>query len=493
MLTKEDVMLRFRCCTTRWLCIVTLSLGSYTASSPSVAQNDPLLPTLRSSSEVVSNEEIRLGQAWLRQFRARVPQWQDPISHYYLDRLIARLAPYSQIGGLSTQTLIVDSPSLNAFAVPGGIIGVNTGLFAFAADEGAFASVLAHEMGHLSQRHYARGSARAEQNQLPAMAGMLAGLLLAASGAGEAGMAAAMSSQAAVIQDQLAYSRRFEEEADRVGLQTLAAAGYAPEDMVRMFRAMLNMARLQGNTPPEFMLTHPITESRLSDTQARAAQLEVSNRRDNNLLYGMMRGRALLHIHANNPQDALTRLKAETPDPDAVTYLEALIMAENGQTEQSLQALDRLAHQHPDFTALPASAANVAFEARRYTEAISRSQQLLRLVPNYLPAQLIMAEAQLQRDPQTAFAQLRDITTNHPDTPYAFNLLADAAGRSGHNGWGHLARAEYLQLTGRVDRGIQQLAIARDAAEQEGDNNLLGRIAQRRDAFISYREALDKF
>lgn len=325
------------------------------------------------------------------------------------------------------------------------------------------------------------------------MAGMLAGLLLAASGAGEAGMAAAMGSQAAVIQDQLAYSRRFEEEADRVGLQTLAAAGYDPEAMVRMFRAMLNMARLQGNTPPEFLLTHPITDNRLSDTQARAAQLEVSNRRDNNLLYGMMRGRALLHIHANTPQDALTRLKAETPNPDAITYLEALIMAENGQTEQALQAIDRLARQHPDFTALPASAANVAFEARRYAEAISRSQQLLRLVPNYLPAQLIMAEAQLQRDPQTAFAQLRDITTNHPDTPYAFNLLADAAGRSGHNGWGHLARAEYLQLTGRVDRGIQQLAIARDAAEQEGDNNLLGRIAQRRDAFISYREALDKF
>ncbi|MFO7909351.1 MAG: M48 family metalloprotease [Halomonas sp.] len=490
-------MRRFGCFTTRWLGIITLTASSVFASDASVAQrltqNDTQLPTLRSSSDVVSNEEIRLGQAWLRQFRAQVPQWQDPISHYYLDGLIARLAPYSQLGGLKAQTIMVDSPSLNAFAVPGGIIGVNAGLFAFAADEGAFASVLAHEMGHLSQRHYARGSARAEQNQLPAMAGMLAGLLLAASGAGDAGMAAAMSSQAAVMQDQLAYSRRFEEEADRVGLQTLADAGYDPEAMVRMFRDMLNMARLQGSTPPEFLLTHPITDNRLSDTQARAARLEVSHRRDNSLLYDMMRGRALLHIHANNPQDAVTRLKEEDPDPDAVRYLEALIMAENGQTDQALQAMDRLARQHPDFTALPASAAEVAFEARRYDDAISRSQQLLRLIPNYLPAQLIMAEAQLQRDPQAAFAQLRDITTQHPETPYAFDLLADAAGRSGHNGWGHLARAEYLQLTGRVDRGIQQLDIARDTAEQQGDDNLLGRIAQRREAFMDYREALDKF
>ncbi|MGS2744737.1 M48 family metalloprotease [Halomonas sp. LS-001] len=478
---------------TRWLCILSLTASTLLASAGSLAQTDYRLPTLRSSTDIVSNEEVRLGHAWLRQFRARVPEWQDPITHYYLDRLMARLAPHSQIGGLDTLTIMVDSPSLNAFAVPGGIIGVNTGLFAFAEDEGAFASVLAHEMGHLSQRHYARGSARAEQTQIPAMAGMLAGLLLAASGAGEAGMAAAMGSQAAVIQDQLAYSRRFEEEADRVGLQTLAAAGYDPQSMVRMFRSMLHMARLQGGTPPEFLLSHPITDNRLSDTQTRAAQLNVSDLRENNLLYAMMRSRALLHIHTQNPQNALTRLKETTVDPDAVAYLEALIMAHNDQTDQALQTLDRLARKHPDFTALSASAASVAFEARRYEDAVSRSQRILRLIPDYLPARLIIAEAELQRDPEAAFAQLRDITASHPDMPYGFNLLADAAGRSGRNGWGHLARAEYLQLTGRIDRGIQQLAIARDAAEQEGDRNVLARIEQRREAFISYREALEKF
>jgi len=493
MLTQEDAMPRFCRHRTRWLCIISLAASTLLASTGSLAQTDYRLPTLRSSTDIVSNEEVRLGHAWLRQFRARVPEWQDPITHYYLDRLMARLAPHSQIGGLQTLTVMVDSPSLNAFAVPGGIIGVNTGLFAFAEDEGAFASVLAHEMGHLSQRHYARGSARAEQTQLPAMAGMLAGLLLAASGAGEAGMAAAMGSQAAVIQDQLAYSRRFEEEADRVGLQTLAAAGYDPQAMVRMFRSMLHMARLQGSTPPEFLLTHPITDNRLSDTQTRAAQLDVSDLRENSLLYAMMRSRALLHIHANNPQDALTRLQEATVDPDAVAYLDALIMAHNNQTDQALQALDRLARQHPDFTAISASAASIAFEARRYEDAVSRSQRILRLIPDYLPARLIIAEAELQRDPETAFALLRDITTSHPDMPYGFNLLADAAGRSGHNGWGHLARAEYLQLTGRIDQGIQQLAIARDAAEQEGDRNVLARIEQRREAFIDYREALDKF
>lgn len=143
---------------------------------------------------------------------------------------------------------LVDSRTLNAFAVPGGVIGVNAGLFAFADEEDAVVSVLAHELGHLAQRHYARGQARAEQTQLPAMAAMLAGMLIAASGGGEAGIAAAMGSQAAFIQDQLAYSRRFEQEADRLGLQTMAQAGFDPQAMVRMFRAMQRQASLQGAT-----------------------------------------------------------------------------------------------------------------------------------------------------------------------------------------------------------------------------------------------------
>ncbi|HBN61999.1 MAG TPA: peptidase M48, partial [Halomonas sp.] len=205
-------------------------------------------------------------------------QWQDPIVSDYLESLVARLAPYSQLGSLQTTTVMVDNRSLNAFAVPGGVVGINSGLFAFAEDEGAFVSVIAHELGHLSQRHYARGSARAEQTQLPAMAAMLAGMLIAASGGGDAGIATAMGSQAALIQDQLTYSRRFEQEADRIGLQAMAEAGYDPEAMVRMFDTMQRLSRLQGGTPPEFLLTHPVSDSRLSDAQARVSQLSVASR-----------------------------------------------------------------------------------------------------------------------------------------------------------------------------------------------------------------------
>ncbi|MGM0825444.1 MAG: M48 family metalloprotease [Pseudomonadota bacterium] len=455
--------------------------------------NEQTLPSLGGGYSSASDEEYRLGRAWLRQFRAHAPQWQDPIAHDYLAGLIDRLAPHSQLGDLDVTSVMVDHRTLNAFAVPGGVVGINAGLFAFAEDEGAFVSVIAHELGHLSQRHYARSSERAEQTQLPAMAGMLAGMLIAAGGGGNAGIAAAMGSQAALIQDQLTYSRRYEQEADRVGLQAMADAGYDPDAMASMFRSLQRMASLQGGTPPEFLLTHPVSESRLSDAQSRAAQMNVAASYGSDTLYDMIRGRALLQIHQQSPEQAVSRMAREDADDTAQRYVSALVDAKNGQVDAALQALDQLADEQPDLAMLPGSAAEVALQAQRYDEAIRRSQQLLRLMPNYLPAQLVLAEAQLQRDPNAAYDVLRDVTAQHPENPQGFNLLAEAAGRSGRNGWGHLARAEYLQLTGRMDSGIRQLDIAEDAAERENDQRALARIERRREDFMDYRDALEEF
>ncbi|WP_346796239.1 M48 family metalloprotease [Halomonas sp. Bachu 37] len=472
-----------------------IALALWLFSTGLAAFDESGLPSLSTSAtQAAGDEEHRLGRAWLRQFRAQAPEWQDPITQAYIETLIARLLPHSSLGDIRTSVVLVDSPSLNAFAVPGGIIGVNAGLFAFADEEGAFVSVLAHELGHLSQRHYARGTARAEQTQFPAMAAMLAGMVIAASGGGQAGLAAAVSSQAALIQDQLTYSRRFEQEADRVGLQAMASAGFDPESMVQMFRAMQRMASLQGGTPPEFLLTHPVSESRLSDAQARASQLSHSATQDNEPHYSLLRARALYHIHQSNPQQAASRL-AENGDDNgfAKRYLEALTQAGAGRTDSALQQLDRLARELPDLTMLPASAAEVALKARRYDEAIERSRRLLRWVPDYLPAQMFLAEALLQNDPNEAYRVLRDITQRYPENPQAFSFRAEAAGRSGKEAWGHIARAEYLQLTGRIDRGIHQLAIAKDVAQQQNDQQALGRIEQRREDFITYRETMEKF
>ncbi|MEE3214632.1 MULTISPECIES: M48 family metalloprotease [Halomonas] len=452
------------------------------------------LPSLMSTgSNAISGEETRLGRAWLRQFRAHVPEWRDPLAQHYVETLVGRLVPYSDLGGINIAVTLVDNKTLNAFAVPGGVVGVNSGLFGFATHEAEVASVLAHELGHLSQRHYARSKARAEQTQVPAMATMLAGLILAASGAGDAGIAALAGSQAAMIQDQLRYSRRYEEEADRIGLQAMASAGYDPQAMVDMFRSMQRMMSLQGGTPPEFLLTHPITESRISDTQSRVNQTRVSGSAPDDLQYQLIRARALLAIHERAPGQALTVLRQDQAPADAQRYLQALIDARSGLTDTALSALDSLSRAHPDTALLPASAVQVALEGGRVDDAIARAQRQLRLMPGYPPTSQLLGEALLQRDPDAAYRELFDLAQRRPEDPTVFGLLAEAAGRSGREAWGHLARAEQLQLTGEIDRAIRQLEVAEAVADRQGDLNARASIQRRRDAFLDYRRTMEKF
>ncbi|MDN3557376.1 M48 family metalloprotease [Halomonas maura] len=476
-------------------CLTAIAL-SLAVAVPALGQtgDDADLPSLISGdTQAVSGKEVRLGRAWLRQFRAKAPQWQDAIAQHYVESLVDGLLPYSDVGGIDPVITLVASERLNAFAVPGGVIGINAGLFAFAEREAPLASVLAHELGHLSQRHYARGQARAEQTQIPAMAAMLAGMLIAAGGGGDAGIAAAMGSQAALFQDQLAYSRRFEREADRIGLQAMADAGYDPQAMVEMFRTMQRMISLQGGNPPEFLLTHPVTEARISDAQARADQLGAGAPRNEDIEYHLIRARALLAIHDQDPRQAATRLARGQAPEMARGYLAALADAEAGRSEAALQALDALTRRLPDLAMLPASAAEVALDAGRVDDAIARSRRQLRLMPDYVPASLLLGEALLQRDPDAAYRQLSELAARRPEDPRVFDLLAEAAGRSGRPAWGHLARAEHLQLTGHIDRAIRQLEVAKDVAQGEHDDNAAGRIAQRREAFIEYREAMEEF
>ncbi|SHE58563.1 Putative Zn-dependent protease, contains TPR repeats [Modicisalibacter ilicicola DSM 19980] len=474
---------------------ISVLVGALTFAAPSapLLADDYGLPSLGSGgSSVSTDQEHRLGRAWLRQFRAQTAAWQDPIAQRYVESVLARLLPYSDLGDTHVIVTLVDSRLLNAFAVPGGIVGVNSGLFSFAASEDAFASVLAHELGHLSQRHFARRMERVEETQLPTMAAMLAGMVIAAGGGGNAGLAAMAGSQAAFIQDQLAYSRRFEQEADRVGLDAMADAGFDPQAMPAMFRAMQRLTSLQGGNPPEFLLTHPVTQSRISDTQGRADQLTPRDTHRDDPTYAMIRARALLELNRSHPAQAMTQLRQDDPPAAALRYLEALIAAEQNRTDAALDSLDSLARELPDLSLIPASAADIALDAGRRDAALARVQRILRLAPDYFPARLLQAEILLQNDPNQAFDVLRELSQQAPEDPQVFTLLAESAGRSGHEVWGHLARAEQLQLTGRIDRAIRQLEVAEDVARRDDDFGMISRIEQRREEYLEYRDALQQ-
>lgn len=239
------------------------------------------LPSLgdASSSIVSPEQEHRLGRAWLGLLRGQVAQLSDPQLKDYVETSVYRLAETSQVQDRRLEFILINSPQLNAFAAPGGIIGVNGGLFLNAQTEGEYASVLAHELAHLSQRHFARGMEAQQRMQVPVMAAMLAGIVMAAAGAGDAGIATIAGSQAAAIQEQRRFSRQNEQEADRIGILNLEKAGYDPRNMPTMFERLMRQYRFDAR-PPEFLLTHPVSESRIADTRNRAEQAKPGGKEE---------------------------------------------------------------------------------------------------------------------------------------------------------------------------------------------------------------------
>ena len=225
------------------------------------------------SSRLVSIKQERiLGKAWLRALLRQANTYDEPIVNAYLSDLVYSLAPSSSVIDKDFSFVILDSKVLNAFAVPGSVIGVNAGLFIHAVTEQEFASVIGHELAHVSQRHYARRLEEQQKSTPLQFVGLLASVLIAATAGSDAGFAALASSQALSIEKQLKYSRQNEEEADRIGIATVYDAGYDPRAMPVMFERMFRQARIQGNQPPEYLSTHPLSEKRIADTRNRAVQ-----------------------------------------------------------------------------------------------------------------------------------------------------------------------------------------------------------------------------
>ena len=246
--------------------------GLASLSSSHAATPDELPELGDASSAIVSPaEERRLGQMFLKQVRSEVPTVQDEILKYYVATQLGQLAQHSDLKDATLYPVLIDNPEINAFAVPGGVVGVHLGLMLHARDVHEYSAVMAHELAHLGQRHFARGLDAQRQSTLPMLVGMLAGAVLMAAGGGDAGFAALVGTQAAAMDNQLRYSRSREQEADRIGLNTMVRAQLDPHGLERMFSRMQRAYRFR-ETMPEFLLTHPVTESRIADARNQAAR-----------------------------------------------------------------------------------------------------------------------------------------------------------------------------------------------------------------------------
>ncbi|MBE7926560.1 M48 family metalloprotease [Pseudomonas saudiphocaensis] len=431
---------------------------------PAMANDLPSLGD--SSSGIVSPEqEYQLGRAWLSLLRGQVPQLSDPLLKDYLERSVYRLAETSQLQDRRLEFVLLRSPQLNAFAAPGGIIGVNGGLFIHAQTEAEYASVMAHELAHLSQRHFARGLEAQKRMQLPVMAAMLAGVVAAAAGAGDAGIAAIVSTQAAAIQAQRRFSRQNEQEADRIGILNLQRAGYDPRAMPDMFGRLMRQYRYDQK-PPEFLLTHPVSESRIADTRNRAEQYPQGGVQDS-LRYQLMRARVNLQFEST-PGLSAKRFRAmlsEDESLDSARYGLALAQIRSAQLQEAASTLQPLLQKAPDEMTYNLAQVELDITANRMGEADRRIKQLLALYPGSYPVRqasidLLVKQGRLQE----AESELDKLVEARPRDPDVWYQVSEVRGLTGNILGLHQARAEFFALVGDYTQAIEQLDFAKRRA-----------------------------
>jgi beta-barrel assembly-enhancing protease len=439
-------------------------------SVSSQAANEAIvLPELGDNSAglMSAKDEKALGQSWLKSFRGSVILESDPIIFEYLENLLFRLASYSQLNDKDLHLVVVRNPNINAFAVPGGVIGVNSGLLLYAETEGQLASVLSHELAHLSQRHFSRSVEAAKGTSLTTLAGMLAGIALAIANESDAAQAAIIGSQAAALDAKLRYSRMHEKEADRMGMKTLVDAGYSANSAAAMFKQMLNASRLYGNKTPEFLLTHPITESRIADARNRARQYNTPTSKLH-LNYLLIKTRAYVLAQSSNKNSishfssqleklsvkrSIEHPSSEALYAEAARYGLALAYQRDQQWRKAKKTLAPLLEQIPG--RITYSLLDIAIDngSGKSKVAENRLRDLSGLTPNNYAISMQLAAVLLKNnkavDAQKVLSNLAKTRPAQADIWYA---LAESQGLAGDINGLHQSRAEFFLLRGNLSK-----------------------------------------
>ncbi|WP_066014291.1 M48 family metalloprotease [Endozoicomonas atrinae] len=477
--------------------ILTTALSSYSSAVHSSNLNLPSLGDT-TSGIISQQEEYELGRSWLKALRNQTPMVSDPQLKDYLENLIFRLAASSQLQDHRLVPLVIDSPILNAFAAPGGIVGVNTGLFLNADTEAQFAAVLAHELAHLSQRHYARNVEEARNKSIPNAAAILGSILIMATAGGDAGAAALTSTVAGMQSARLRFSRQFEREADNIGITTLAKAGFDPQAMPEIFEQM-NKASRYGSRPPEFLLTHPVTENRIADSRARADQMSAQKIRTNkgSLNYQFMRMRAAV-LNSNNHHEMVRQLNKELESgltaasetsraPTRYGLVLASMKTRNFTVAEHQMKL--LLQQYPDNPHLIMTKSLLEAASGKTSQGLARIDKALSTNPESYPLLATRTEILLKQQNYTsARNELQKLSRLRPDDPDIWFELAEVQGLAEDIVGLHQSRAEYFYLNGNIDDAIKHLQYA---LKMSGDNfSLKSKLQQKLTDMQNYRQKM---
>lgn len=460
---------------------------------PALAQ-DSTLPDFGEGNAVPLSQEYLMGRAWLMSFRRQAPILNDPLLEDYVGTLVYELAVTSQLRERRLELVLVNNKSINAFAVPGGVVGVHNGLILEAETEAQFASVLGHELAHLSQRHFSRGQENQAKSGKMAMLGLLGGLVAVAAGGGDAGVAAIAGSMAAGQDSKLRYSRLYEQEADRLGMQNTVAAGLDPNGAASMFVVMQRESRKYGARPPEFLMTHPLTEKRIADARNRAGQYPQRMYQDNPEFH-LMRARVELSF-IEEPEEAVAHFRKKRKESNGLSAVAAqyglvLALTKNGEYEEARQLLKPMREFKPSNMTYALAETEVDLEQEQYDVAIAKLEKGLTLVPDNHPITMQLAKAYFKAGRYTdADKLLTAHTQNKPTNANLWYVLSEVQGLAGNPLGLHQSRAEYFFLNGAMKSALGQLDLALKLAK---DNVTVERINRRKSFFYQVGRALGQF
>jgi predicted Zn-dependent protease len=446
-----------------------LGLGIFSAPLLSTAEGLPDLGEA-AQAEFSPAMERRIGESVMLEIR-RDPAWlDDPELSSYLNRLGNRLSSQSEEARQEFEFFVLRDSTLNAFAMPGGFIGVHTGLILAAASESELASVLAHEISHVTQHHLARLINKSGQGQMTSLLALAVAILAARSNP-DLAMGAAMAGQGAAIQNQLNYSRDFEREADRVGLGLLERSNFDIRGMSSFFERLQKFGRLFENNAPGYLRTHPLTTERLADMGNRIQGRPYKQVPDS-LEFELVR--AKLRAQEGTSRDAVTDFESRLKDRSFAGSEAAMRygLAQARVREGNLVAADKELGELRRLKAVSPMIEMFAAQLRlKLGDALGAVRILRAAQPRYPQERAIaygLVESLLEaRLPSDAIKVTEDELLNYPSDAKMRALQAKTYSLLGKRLQQHRAQAEAYALTGRVAAAVEQLELAQKA----GDGN----------------------
>lgn len=420
------------------------------------------------------NDEKLMGDMMMNEIRAAGLTHPDPLVNEYVKHIGNRLTPYMDMPySMHIKFFALNDKSINAFTFFGGHVAVHSGLITTTESESELAGVLAHELAHISQQHALRQIADNKRMMPITLAETIAAIVI---GVPEL----ILPAWAGHAQKMLNYSRQCEQEADRIGIQILSKANFDPQGLPNILDRM-NLSLRYHNKPPEYLLTHPLFESRLSDTRNRANSLNYKQQSSSNMFH-LIKARVNVqsatnlqhfiedHEHILSTQRYNNKL--------AANYTYAYALLQKGNPNKAWVALSELSTAYPDDLIIQMTAADIEAQQHKIGAAIKRMQHLVEIFPDSQAVLLQYTSFLLQaKQPIQAKIILQQYQTMHKPEPMYYEYVRQTEGMLGNQIGVYEANAEWFAMHGDMYSALKQLELALDVKTK--DQKVITRIKTR--------------